>query len=135
MTFTLTMLALAAAITFFMAGFQGLLVPLNQGIAWGLGARDEGKDVSALQGRAARCVANQIENMAVFVPLVLIAHLAGLQTAMVEFGAALFVAARLAFFVFYWLGVPVLRSLAWLVGVIAMMLIAIPVFGAGIYAL
>ena len=41
-------------------GFQGGLVPVNQGFVWGLGNRDEAREKTALQTRTARTVANHI---------------------------------------------------------------------------
>lgn len=130
MTIELTMLAAVAILTFALIGFQGALVPINQGFGWGLGARDEPRDISALQGRAARTIANQIEGIAVFAPLVLIAHLAGVSTILTIWGAAIYFGARLSFAVLYLAGVPVLRSAAWGVGVVGLGLIGFEILRA-----
>ncbi|NOX84022.1 MAG: hypothetical protein GXP06_13770 [Alphaproteobacteria bacterium] len=92
---------------------QGGLVPATHGLKWGLGPRDEPRDPSVLQGRMARIIANHLEGMALFVPLVLIAHLIGLSTPLTQWGAILFVGGRVAFSVVYFLGIPVLRSAMW----------------------
>ena len=42
-------------------GFQGGLVPIYQGFAWGLGNRDEAREKTDLQLRTARTVANHFE--------------------------------------------------------------------------
>lgn len=130
MTFELSMLAMAAILTFLVYGSQGLLTPLRQGFGYGLGARDEALDNTVLQARAKRTVANQLEAMAVFTPLVLVAHHAGLSSALTHWGAGLFVAGRVAYWPLYWAGVPVLRTLAWAVGVTGMLLIAFEVVRA-----
>lgn len=132
MTFELTMLVAAAVLTFFMVGFQGLLTPLNQGFGWGLGSRDEPRDVSALQGRAARTVSNQLEAMTVFVPLVVAAHLAGISTPLTVWGAGLFVAARAIYWPIYWAGIPVVRTIAWAAGGAGLIMIAIDLVGAAL---
>ena len=59
---------------------QGGLTPIVHGFKWGLGPRDEPRDPTILQGRMNRIVANHLEGMALFVPLILIAHLAGIST-------------------------------------------------------
>lgn len=123
MTIELTMLAAVAMLTFGLALFQGALVPINQGFGWGLGSRDEPRDITALQGRAGRTLANQIEGIAVFAPLILVAHLAGVSTVLTIWGAAIYFGARISFAVLYLAGVPVMRSAAWGVGVIGLGLI------------
>jgi uncharacterized MAPEG superfamily protein len=92
---------------------QGGLVPTIHGFKWGLGPRDVPRDPSVLQGRVNRIVANHMEGMAMFAPLVLIAHLISLSTPLTQWGAILFVAGRVAFSVVYFLGIPVLRSAMW----------------------
>lgn len=71
-----------------------------------------------------RIVANHLEDMALFAPLVLVADLADISTPLTQLGAGLFVVGRAAFSVIYALGVPVLRSVAWGVGVAGLLLIA-----------
>ena len=65
--------------------------------------------------RAKRAHANAIENLAVFAPLVLIAGMIGLSTPVTTAAAWTYVAARLAHYVIYTTGIPVLRTVAFLV--------------------
>jgi len=102
-----------AAILLVLLFLQGGLQPLTHGFKWGLGPRDEPRDASVLQGRVSRIIDNHLEGMAMFAPLVLIAHLAEISTPLAEAGAVIYVGARAAFAVIYFMGVPVLRSLAW----------------------
>jgi len=130
MSFELQMLLVSVAILFVLLAVQGTLVPLTQGFAWGLGPRDAPRDRSVLQGRAARTVANQIEAMGLFVPLVVVVELAGASNSLTAAGAALFVAARAAFALFYLAGVPVLRSLSWGTAVVGLAMMAVPLSGS-----
>jgi uncharacterized membrane protein YecN with MAPEG domain len=66
--------------------------------------------------RARRAHANAIENLAVFAPLVLISACIGLTTPAIALAAWIYVVARLAHCVIYTLGIPVLRTLAFLTG-------------------
>ena len=65
-----------------------------------------------LDGRLARNVRNQIEGMALFVPLVVIASITGISNGWTQWGALIFVCARLAYVPFYAFGIKGLRSMA-----------------------
>ena len=124
MSFELQATVWTSLILFALLLFQGALVPVVQGFGWGLGSRDAPRDATVLQGRAARTVANQMEGMMLFVPLVLVAHLAGISTGLTVWGAALYLGGRVLFAPLYLFGVPVLRSAAWGVSVTGIVLIA-----------
>ena len=123
MAFELQMVGVTTLILFILLNYQGALVPIYQGFAWGLGSRDEPKDKTALQNRTARTVANHIEGMMLFVPLTLIVELGGLSSGLTVLGAGLYAAGRAAFAPLYLMGVAYLRSLAWGVSVLGIMLI------------
>ena len=81
-------------------------------------------DIIGWGGRARRAHLNMIENLVLFAVLVLIAAVAGKANATTALGAAIFFWARLAYAVIYLIGVPWLRTLAWFVSVIGMVMIA-----------
>lgn len=124
MSFELQAIVWTSLTLFALLFFQGGLVPVVQGLGWGLGSRDAPRDRTVLQGRAARTVANHMEGMALFVPLVLVAHLAGISTALTVWGAILYLGGRILFVPLYLFGVPVLRSATWGVSVTGIVLIA-----------
>ncbi|MEP1143093.1 MAG: MAPEG family protein [Henriciella sp.] len=126
MVFELQMVVATSLILFVLLLAQGALVPLNQGLGWGLGSRDEPRDKSSFQARAARTVANHIEGMCLFVPLAIVVVLTDLSSQLTIWGAGLYVIGRLVFAPLYLLGVPYLRSLAWGISVIGILLIAYP---------
>lgn len=132
MTIELQSLLGAAFILFALLSVQGTLAPLTHGFRWGLGPRDEARTPSVLQGRMNRIIANHMEGMAMFAPLVLVAHLAGVSTPMTQLGAELFVIARAAFAVVYAFGIPVLRSLVWGAGVAGLIMIAVEIARFGL---
>lgn len=109
---------------------QGLLVPLNQGFAWGLGPRDDPRTPTRFQERIRRVVANHIEGMVVFATLVLIVHQAELSSAATAAGAVIFAVARVAFAAVYLAGLPVVRSAVWGIGVVGLVMIAVEIVRA-----
>lgn len=127
MSFELQMVAGSVAILFALLVFQGTLVPLNQGFGWGLGSRDSKQEYTDMQGRASRTVANHIEGMLLFVPLILVVELASLSSQLTVYGAGIYLVSRLAFAPLYLLGVPYLRSLVWGIALLGIMMIGFEV--------
>src|SRR6185503_9865910 len=74
-------------------------------------------------GRAQRAHRNMLENFALFAALVLVAVISGRTNATTLLGAQLFLWARLAYAVIYLAGVPYLRTAAWLVSIVGLVLI------------
>jgi uncharacterized MAPEG superfamily protein len=74
--------------------------------------------------RARRAHLNAIENLAVFAPLVLVAAVADVSTKATVLSAQVYVSARLVHYVIYTVGIPVVRTIAFLVGAIATVVIA-----------
>jgi uncharacterized MAPEG superfamily protein len=66
--------------------------------------------------RAIRAHQNAVENLVVFAPAVLTAHVLGISTPATQVAAAVYFFARLAHFLVYTAGVPVVRTLAFTAG-------------------
>jgi uncharacterized MAPEG superfamily protein len=92
------------------------------------GNRDDLSDLTGVAGRAKRAHLNMIENLVLFAALVLIAAAAGKANAATATGAAIFFWGRLAHAVIYLIGIPWLRTLAWFVSVIGMIIIVVQLF-------
>jgi uncharacterized MAPEG superfamily protein len=75
--------------------------------------------------RARRAHLNAIENLVVFAPLVLVCAITGVSTRATVLSAQIYVAARLAHYVIYATGIPVVRTIAFLVGACATFAIAV----------
>jgi uncharacterized MAPEG superfamily protein len=88
------------------------------------GNREGLPEILGWAGRARRAHLNMIENLVLFAALVLTAAVAGKANALTAIGAAIFFWARLAYVVIYLVGIPWLRTLAWLAGVVGMAIIA-----------
>ena len=74
-------------------------------------------------GRAQRAHRNMLENLVLFAALVLVAVVSQKTNGTTLLGAQLFLWARLAYAVIYLAGIPYLRTAAWLVSVIGLVLI------------
>lgn len=97
-----------------------------EGLKTGLSNRDQLPEATPLGGRAERAAANTIEGLLLFVPLALVAEVAGLG-AEALLGAQVFLLARIAYLPVYLLGIVYVRSLIWVVGVVGlgMMVVAL----------
>lgn len=72
---------------------------------------------------------NAVDNLVVFAPLVLILDSMGHSTQSTVIACAVYFWARLAHAVIYAFGIPVLRTLAFAVGVMAQAMLVLAVFG------
>jgi uncharacterized MAPEG superfamily protein len=71
---------------------------------------------------------NAVENLVVFGILVLVAHALGISTPVTVAASALYFWARLAHFVIYALGFPVLRTLSFTVGFLCQAALVLAIF-------
>jgi len=69
-------------------------------------------------GRATRTLANNIESALMWAPPVIVLLLLHRTTWASQLSAETYIAARVVFALSYWFKIPVIRSLAWLVGMI-----------------
>ena len=72
---------------------------------------------------------NAVENLVIFATLVLILDAKGHSTESTALACAVYFWARLAHVIVYALGIPVLRTLAFTVGFLAQVVLAIAIFG------
>jgi uncharacterized MAPEG superfamily protein len=79
--------------------------------------------------RLMRAHANAIENLAVWAPLVLMLHVTGASTPATVTASIIYFFARLAHALLYTFGVPLLRTVAFAVGVVAQMVVALTLLG------
>ena len=123
----LSYLVASAALFFVMISVQAVFSDKEHGIKHGAGARDNTVDKSVMVQRAKRANANMIESLIIFIPLILVAVITERTNTMTALGAAMFFWGRLAYAPLYWFGVPWLRSGAWFVGIIGLILIFLQV--------
>ena len=92
------------------------------GLQDAFGNRENLPTPSGMAGRADRAARNMIQGMVMFVTLVLAAHIAG-KASQAAFGATVFFWARLVYWPLYLAGIVYLRTLAWIVSIIGLILI------------
>lgn len=94
---------------------------------WGIvGSRDKPPEMSVIAGRLDRAKNNMLEALPIFIALALLALAKGGDTSKVAHAATIFLIARVVYVPAYLSGVPMLRSLAWLIGVVALLMMALP---------
>jgi uncharacterized MAPEG superfamily protein len=95
------------------------------GLNYNAGPRDgPAPPLSKVAGRLKRAQANLFETLPLFAAAILIAHVAGRESGLTRLGAELYLAARIVYVPLYAAGVPVLRTVAFLVGVAGFLLVA-----------
>ena len=125
LTYLVATLALALVQILLPAGAR----TLEFGIGWNAGARDQTPEShNPVVGRLERAQSNLYETLPLFIGAVLIAHVAGAESALTLWGAALYFWARVTYIPLYALGVPYIRSLVWLVSLAGLMLILVALF-------
>ena len=92
----------------------GSLQTLSMGYL--MSARDEPREVGRMTARMNRALTNSITAMALFAPAILLLVVQDKTTPTTLLVAQLFLVARIIYLPVYALGVPAIRTLAWLVG-------------------
>lgn len=129
MTVELSMLFWAVVLTIGQVLVAVLLAMAEVGLPTLAGNRED-VAVTGMAARAKRAHMNMLENLVLFAALVLIVQVAGLNNATTALGAQIFVIARLAHAVIYLVGVPWLRTAAWGISVVGLIMIALPIIAA-----
>jgi uncharacterized MAPEG superfamily protein len=123
MTPELTYLVWSVALTLVLAVIAVSGATLEVGLPKLAGNRENMPEMSSWAGRAARAHSNMIENLVLFAILVVAARFANISNAMTLLGAQLFFWGRVAHAIIYIIGIPWLRTAAWLVSVVGLLLI------------
>ena len=85
-------------------------------IGYLLTSRDEAREVGRMTGRLNRALDNSIVALALFAPAVLLAVVLDRTSPATLLAAQAFLIARIIYLIVYALGVPLIRTLVWLVG-------------------
>lgn len=125
MTTELTMLVWSAALLLVLILIQATAGISAQGLMPMAGPRDGLPQPTGFQARTLRVVDNHREGLTLFAPLIIVAALAHVSTSWTVLGAELFFWGRLAHAVLYLAGVPMVRPLAWGVGLAGTIMVLI----------
>lgn len=99
---------------------------LQRGYRWTSSPRDEPTPpLRGVAGRLDRALRNYLETFPLFAAVVLVAHVSETHNALTEWGARLYLWGRVAYVPLYAAGVPLVRSLAWNVATVGIVLLAI----------
>jgi uncharacterized MAPEG superfamily protein len=123
----LTMLLCASILYVAQVLVAALAADVQNGVAWGLGNREDIPVLPGWGGRAKRAYVNMGENLLPFACLVLIAHSSGQLGELSVLGAQIFFVSRLLYAILYMAGIKVLRSLAYFGGLAGMVLIVVQI--------
>jgi len=123
MTIELKLLVWSAALAFIqmLVALAGAFLQL--GLPKLAGNRENIPELPGWAGRAERAHLNMLQNLVLFAILVLAAQLAGRLNPTTAMGAQLFFWARVAYAVIYLAGWPWVRTAAWAVSVIGLLMI------------
>ena len=123
MTPDLKMLVWTVVLTFVQVMVAVLAAQGQVGLGVLAGNRDGIVTLTGFAGRAQRAHHNMLESLPLFIALVLVAQVAGKANATTLLGCQLFFWGRLAHWLVYLAGIPWLRTLAWVVSVVGLVLI------------
>ena len=119
----LSLLVAVVALAFVQIMVAAFLAAPQLGLPALLGNRDDLPVLTGAADRAQRAYRNMLETLVLFAVLVLVAHITGKTNATTALGAQLFFWGRLAYAPIYIIGIPVIRTLAWFVAIIGLVLI------------
>lgn len=109
---------------------QAGLTTREVGLSYNVGPRDESrKPQGVLVGRAARALANLLETYPAFVGLALALVVSQKAGGLGATGAAVWFWARVAFVVLYLSGIAYVRTVAWLVSILGLVLMVAALLG------
>jgi uncharacterized MAPEG superfamily protein len=125
----LTILGWGVVLLIVQIALQGALATLDLGLPYNASPRDEGRQPNSVYAqRTDRALRNMLETFPAFVALALALAITGKTAGWAQTGALLWLFGRIAYLPLYLLGVPYLRTLAWLVSLIGLLAMLMALF-------
>lgn len=129
MTSELSLLALSVGLGFAHIIAASHAASLQRGYRWTASSRDEPVEpLRGVAGRLDRALRNFLETFPFFAAVVLAGAAAGRHSALSEWGAQLYFWGRVAYLPLYAAGIPLVRSLAWNVAAVGILLSLVALF-------
>ncbi len=125
MSFELYSLLGAALLGLVHLSFASFSFKAQVGNAYTVGARDQGLRPHGVAGRLERAHRNFLETFPYFTTCILVAHVTDAHGAFSQWGCVLYLAGRIAYLPLYALGVPWVRSIAWDVATLGLVLVGV----------
>lgn len=124
-----SILALSILLGLFHVLLAAALVTASRGAKWNAGNRDgEQAPVPVHAARAERASRNFLETFVFFAAAVVCAIASGRDGHLAELGALMYFLARVAYLPIYIIGIPVLRSLVWIVSLVGLLMVVVAIF-------
>ncbi|HET6196915.1 MAG TPA: MAPEG family protein [Acetobacteraceae bacterium] len=123
MTPDLSLLVWTVVLTFVQVVIAAAGANAEVGLPTLAGNREDLPPIRGWAGRAQRAHRNMLENLPLFIALVLVAHIANRANGTSILGEQLFFWGRLVYAIVYIIGIPWVRTLLWAISVVGMILI------------
>jgi uncharacterized MAPEG superfamily protein len=124
MTLELKMLAFSIVLGLVQIALASHAASLQRGYVWTASSRDEAvPSLTGVAGRLARALQNFVETFPMFAAAILITNVAATHNWMTEWGAQLYFWGRVIYLALYAAGVFLLRSLAWNIATLGIVLV------------
>jgi uncharacterized MAPEG superfamily protein len=129
MTPELLMLALSVVLGFVHIVVSATATTAQYGSKWNLSARDAAMPpLGSVAGRLQRALHNFLETFPLFAVAVLIADATNRHDWMTVWGSQIYFYARVLYLPIYAAGIPVVRTLVWIVAVLGIAMVLLAVF-------
>ena|SRR5690554_1094832 len=125
MTFEIWMVLASVVVLFVHIGVQSISFTSQTGRDYNAGPRDENLQPTGVAGRARRAFDNFLETYPAFIALALAAVVSGGSDGLTQWGAGLYIAARLAYIPLYLIGIVYVRSLVWGLAALGLVLMGV----------
>lgn len=109
--------------------FQSVAGMMANGLMGAAGSRDDEVLTTGIGGRFERAYYNMLETFPVFAALVLIVHVTESWDTTTALAVQLYFWARVAYIPLYIITIPFLRTIAWLISMIGILMLAWPLLG------
>lgn len=116
MTIELWALVTAGCMTFLTIFIQLNYSSMAHGMAHSMSTRDTAVEETLLGGRLRRTAVNNLEAVAMFAPLVIVAQLIDVSNSWTQYASYAFIASRILYLPSYLLGLVPIRSMVWMIG-------------------
>jgi uncharacterized MAPEG superfamily protein len=115
----------AAVLVWLSALVQNVSNSSERGSKYVMSDRSVSPPLQGFFGRATRTLSNNIESALMWVPPVVVLLMLHRTTWITQLSAEIYIGARVVFALSYWLKIRVVRSLAWLVGMLCCGVVAV----------
>jgi uncharacterized MAPEG superfamily protein len=124
MTTELIILGWTLVLALVQIGLAASMRTYETGIGYNMGPRDApAPPVRPMTARLQRAQANLFETLPLFAAAVLIAHVSGRFNSDTVLGCQLYLAGRVLYLPLYAFGVPVVRTVAWTVSIVGLVMV------------